>query len=309
MAIIPTWCPPSREHWELITFLWQFFPILTLYQWFFKYYPMGKTSTVSTFNIPGKIGWATMEAPGFITLLYLMYSLPKQEGIESLPLTNWTMAALFVSTSSLLSMVNFAYCFCIFKTIHYVYRALISPLFLNPSMSPIHISVWASALSFQLINATCIGGWLGGYGPTTQDEWVGAAMRLELGLMLFGIGLLGNMYHDDELREIRRAAARNQERKRKDRGEKGDGKGVEKVYMVPQNGLFGLVLFPHYLCEWVEWGGFWMVGGMACVPARTFLINEVATMLPRALGGKQWYVERFGKEKIGSRKAVIPGII
>lgn len=28
MPIIPTWCPPSREHWELVTFLWQFFPIV-----------------------------------------------------------------------------------------------------------------------------------------------------------------------------------------------------------------------------------------------------------------------------------------
>ena len=127
--------------------------------------------------------------------------------------------------------------------------------------------------------------------------------------MIFAVGLLGNIYHDDELREIRRAAARNQERKQKTRGEKGDGKSVDKVYMIPENGLFKLVLFPHYLCEWIEWGGFWMIGGMACVPARTFLINEVATMLPRALDGKQWYVERFGKEKIGSRKAVIPCII
>ncbi|KAM0795089.1 3-oxo-5-alpha-steroid 4-dehydrogenase-like protein [Usnea florida] len=289
MAIIPTWCPPSREHWELLTFLWQFFPVLTLYQWFSKYYPMGKTSTTSAFNVPGKIGWATMEAPGFITLLYLMYSLPKQEGIERLPFANWTMAALF--------------------TIHYTYRALISPLFLNPSMSPIHLSVWASALSFQLINATCIGGWLGGYGPTTKEEWTGAAMRVELGLMIFGIGLLGNMYHDDELREIRRAAARNQKRKQEEKGEKANGKGVDKVYMVPENGLFRSVLFPHYLCEWIEWGGFWMVGGLACVPARSFLVNEITTMLPRALSGKQWYIERFGKEKIGSRKAVIPGII
>ncbi len=28
MPMIPTWCPPSREHWELVTFLWQFFPIV-----------------------------------------------------------------------------------------------------------------------------------------------------------------------------------------------------------------------------------------------------------------------------------------
>lgn len=57
---------------------------------------MGKTSTASRFNVSGKIGWATMEAPGFITLLYLMYALPKQEGIGSLPTANWIMAVLFV---------------------------------------------------------------------------------------------------------------------------------------------------------------------------------------------------------------------
>ena len=61
---------------------------------------MGKTSTDSHFNIPGKIGWATMEAPGFITLLYIMYSLPNQEGIENLPMENWVMAGCFVCSSS-----------------------------------------------------------------------------------------------------------------------------------------------------------------------------------------------------------------
>ena len=49
--------------------------------------------------------------------------------------------------------------------------------------------------------------------------------------------------------------------------------------------------------------------GWGCVPARTFLLNEIATMLPRALQGKQWYVEKFGKEKVGNRKAVIPGLL
>ena len=57
---------------------------------------MGKTSTESRFNIPGKIGWATMEAPGFVTLLYIMVTLPQKNGIEHLPGANWLMAALFV---------------------------------------------------------------------------------------------------------------------------------------------------------------------------------------------------------------------
>ena len=57
---------------------------------------MGKTSIESRFNVPGKIGWAIMETPGYVVLLYCMYALPKQEGIESLPLMNWAMAGMFV---------------------------------------------------------------------------------------------------------------------------------------------------------------------------------------------------------------------
>ena len=176
-------------------------------------------------------------------------------------------------------------------------------------MSPIHISVWAAALAFQLINSTCIGGWLAGHGPTVQSDWEGSAERIEVGMMIFAVGLLANAYHDDELREIRRAASRNQKKKQEVQGEKGDETKVEKLYMIPENGLFRAVLYPHYFCEWIEWCGFWMVGGLACVPARSFVLNEIFAMLPRAVQGKQWYIERFGKEKVAGKKAVIPGIL
>ncbi|KAI4207193.1 MAG: hypothetical protein LQ346_000687 [Caloplaca aetnensis] len=289
MAIVESWLPPSREHWELITYLWQFFPILTLFQWATDWYPQGKTSASSRLNFPGKYAWAVMETPGFVVLLYCMFTIPVKQGIEKLPPANWLMAALF--------------------TIHYIYRAIISPLFLNPSMSPIHLFILLSALSFQIINGSSIGGYLAGYGPTTVHDWAGTAPRIELGMMLFFAGFIGNIYHDDELREIRRAAARNQQRKAEAQGERGKEGKVDKVYMIPENGLFRAVLYPHYFCEWIEWCGFWVIGGLACMPARSFVINEVTTMLPRALNGKRWYIERFGKEKIGSKKAVIPGLI
>ena len=141
-------------------------------------------------------------------------------------------------------------------------------------------------------------------------------------MMLWAFGLLGNMYHDDELREIRRAAARNQKKREQNENETGLGgdkaterkdqrktKGVDKVYLLPRNGLFEIILFPHYLCEWVEWAGFYMVGGLGCLPARNFLINEIATMTPRALAGKRWYIERFGKDQVGNRKAVVPFVL
>ena len=207
------------------------------------------------------------------------------------------------------------------QVIHYLYRAIIAPL-IAPSMSPIHPFVWLSAFAFQVLNGMSIGGWLGGYGPTTRADWQNhqanykAGGRMELGLMIWALGFIGNVFHDDELREIRRAAARNQ-KKRAAAAEESTGKGkaaggkigVEKVYMIPQNGFFGFILYPHYLCEWIEWGGFWIMGGLGCVPARNFVINEITTMLPRAIEGKRWYENRFGKEKVAGRKAVIPGLL
>jgi len=294
MAIIPGLIPPSRENWELISKAWQLFPLFATAQWFTAWYPMGKTSIESRFNIPGRIGWATMEAPGFLLLGYIMYSLPKEVGLSSLPVSNWAMFGMFVT--------------------HYIYRALVYPI-AQPSMSPIHIFVWVSALTFQLTNATVIGGWLAGYGPTTVYDWAGRLYTMEIGMVIWGWGLLANMYHDDDLREIRRAAARRQKRGAEEKA-KAEVKpveqveaSVEKIYMLPKNGLFHYVLYAHYLCEWIEWAGFWVVGGWGCMPARAFLINEIASMLPRAMNGRKWYVEKFGKEKVGDRKAVIPGLL
>ncbi|CAO1600921.1 hypothetical protein XANCAGTX0491_004593 [Xanthoria calcicola] len=272
-----------------MTYLWQFFPLFTLIQWFDDFYPQGKTSIPSRFNLPGKIAWAVMETPALVCLLYCMFTIPTTQGIQKLPAANWLMAALF--------------------SIHYLYRAIISPLFLNPSMSPIHPLILLFGLSFQVINSTCMGGYLAGYGPSTQADWAGATIRIQLGLLIFFAGFIGNIYHDDELREIRRAAARRQKRKAEAQREKGKEAPVDKVYEIPQNGLFRLVLYPHFFCEWIEWCGFWVIGGLACVPARTFLINEITTMTPRALSGKRWYIKRFGKEKVGSKRAVIPGLI
>lgn len=193
------------------------------------------------------------------------------------------------------------------QVIHYLYRAVLSPLYLNPSMSPIHLFVWLMAFAFQVMNALSIGGYLAGHGPLTQHHWAARSEYMFIGLVIWCWGLLANMFHDDDLREIRRAALRKQEKEAKEKGTSIEG--VDKVYMVPKNGLFRYVLHAHYLCEWVEWCGWWMVGGWAFHPGRTFVINEVTTMLPRALQGKRWYEKKFGKEKLEGRKAVIPGLL
>lgn len=252
-----------------------------------QWYPQGKTSIQSRYNLPGKWAWLVMESPGFMSLLYCMWAIPKQEGLDGLPWANWTMAAMF--------------------TIHYFYRSWLSALWLNPSMSPIHILVFAMAFTFNLINGLSLGGWLGGYGPKTVYDWSGRMYEIEVGMVMWGWGLMANIFHDDDLREIRRSALRRQ--KAQAEKENKPLEGVEKLYMMPKNGLFHFVLYPHYLCEWFEWAGFCVVGGWNCVPARTFLINEIMTMTPRAVQGRRWYIEKFGKEKVGNRKAVIPGLL
>jgi 3-oxo-5-alpha-steroid 4-dehydrogenase 1 len=266
--------------------------------------------------LPGRWAWITMEVPGFLTLLYIFNTLPAELGISALPWENKAMAGMFVSSGNHSQMTDTN---SSDQVIHYLYRAIIAPL-IAPSMSPIHPIVWLGAIAFQLTNGLSIGGWLAGYGPITRFEWQGGVMnykaggRMELGLMIWALGLFGNIFHDDELREIRRAAMRNQ-KKRAEEAEKSTAKdkaankGVDKVYMIPQNGLFNYIFYPHYLLEWVEWAGFWLMAGSGCVPARNFLLNEIATMLPRAIQGKKWYVDRFGEKKVNGRKAIIPGIL
>ncbi|PTB49619.1 hypothetical protein M431DRAFT_500088 [Trichoderma harzianum CBS 226.95] len=292
MSLIEGLFPPSRENYELLLRCWQIgYPIIGSMQWIIKWYGMGKTSVSSVFNLPGRFAWMTMECPGFLTLLYVMNTLPQKAGIDDLPWQNRVLGGLFV--------------------IHYSYRAVLFPL-IQPSMSPIHVGVWALAIGFQLCNALCISSWLSAYGPTTAEAWssVSSIPQFIIGIGIFYLGLSSNFFHDEELREIRRREQKRQERLRKQAGDKSgnNAAGVEKHYQIPQAGLFRYMLYPHYLSEWVEWLGFYMATGWGCAPARAFLVNEIFSMLPRAVNGKKWYIERFGEEKIGKRWAVIPGI-
>jgi 3-oxo-5-alpha-steroid 4-dehydrogenase 1 len=246
---------------------------------------MGKTSIVSRLNLPGRLGWVTMELPGVLTLLYTLFALSPAHDPRNLPWQARAMAAMFAT--------------------HYAHRAVAAPLFLNPSMAPIHVLVWAAAACFQVLNGVGVGGWLARYGEGARGEYWDARSTAALGVgaALWAAGLLGNWYHDEALRALRRPRVAR------------DAEGKEVVeqpprYSVPEAGLFRWVLYAHYSTEWVEWIGFWVFGGLrACGPARTFVVNEVASMLPRAVNGKKWYVEKFGEERVGGRWAVIPGIV
>jgi hypothetical protein len=185
------------------------------------------------------------------------------------------------------------------KVTHYIYRALLAPL-LNPSMSPIHPIILLGAWVFNLLNAVSLGGHLAGFGPTLTT-------RLTLGLPIWALGFAGTITHDEILRRGRRAASKpGAPVKAENTHTVPDSHGGKKTYVLASGGLFRWVLSPHYLCEWIEWVGFYIATGGA-LPARNFVAAEVSTMLPRAIATRKWYVERF--PVVEGRWAALPGLV
>jgi 3-oxo-5-alpha-steroid 4-dehydrogenase 1 len=103
-------------------------------------------------------------------------------------------------------------------------------------MSPSHIIIVICAIAFNLVNGSAIGGWLGGYGSVKEVPlW-----QVVLGSVLFLLGLWGNVYHEEILRDLRRDGSNVKKRETAVRSE--DGK---RVYKIPQGGLFKYCWFPH----------------------------------------------------------------
>ncbi|KFY19079.1 hypothetical protein V493_08161 [Pseudogymnoascus sp. VKM F-4281 (FW-2241)] len=209
MPLLQGWLPPSPENWALILTTFTCFPVITAVQWLTAYYPMGKTSTTSCLNIPGKLAWVLMELPAPLLLVYTMTGL--RATLPPPPGENLILAGIYVT--------------------HYIYRALLAPL-LNPSMSPIHPIILLSAWVFNAFNAVSLGGHLAGLGPSPTT-------RLALGLPIWALGFAGTITHDEILRRGRRAASKpGATPKAADTHTVPYGHGGEKTYILPSEGLF-----------------------------------------------------------------------
>lgn len=144
-------------------------------------------------------------------MLYILWKLPPRLNIPSLPLSNKLVASLYV--------------------IHYVNRAIISPFFAAPSMSPLHASVVAMAVLFNWLNSSCLAGWLVGYhvpvlgyktdgavgvGESYSSRYSPATHFLPcLGMVLFTAGMMGNIHSERTLFRLRREAAEKRDAAKK----------------------------------------------------------------------------------------------
>ncbi|EIT78385.1 steroid reductase [Aspergillus oryzae 100-8] len=250
---------PNPETYTQILNIWQYFASFTVVIWLTTWFPMGKTSLKSSiFNIPGRLAWTAMELIAPLNLIYVMKALVAKlnTDLTSLPLPNQTVAALYL--------------------IHYANRAVISPLFAAPSMSPIHAFIAVCGLSFNWINSTCLAAWLVGYHvPVTgyradgSGPGIGNSTRPAIsdylpyiGIVLFFVGMAGNIISERTFFRLRREEADKLHNTQKDHSKNpGTKNKYSKVYVIPPaKGLFRYILYPHYVFEWLEWTGFVLVG-------------------------------------------------
>ena len=85
-----------------------------------------------------------------------------------------------------------------------------------------------------------------------------------------------------------------------------------KDYQLPSHSLFPNLLCPHYTCEIAIYmllsflaapEGRWMSWTLLC--GTIFVATNLGVT---AVGTKEWYTEKFGVEKVGPRKRLVPGI-
>ena len=271
-----------------------------------------------------------MEAVAPVTLVYMLWKLWDRDRFDGLGYA-WTTTSIGIATLFVM---------------HYINRAVVSPLLCAPSMSPIHLIVVVMAGLFNFVNASCLAGWLAGYtlasSAFTNDikGGLGGLILQSVGFLFFFGGLIGNMYSERCLFALRVQEVDRLEAKKRDKTTKNNK--YHKVYVIPPAaGVFLSVLYPHYVFEWLEWLGFVLLGtavfpstqsvpesshsSIALVPwlvpfafladklclplplpPLLFLVNAVANMLPHARWGRKWYVDRFGEAAVAGRGAVIP---
>jgi 3-oxo-5-alpha-steroid 4-dehydrogenase 1 len=290
--------------------------------------PFGRFATPdSVFSIDGIKSWIVMEVVSPLSFLLTTYLHPFSPAPLSLP--SFSRSALGISPQFILTSLYL---------VHYLNRALIFPL-RSPSRSSSHLIVVSCAIAFNAPNGFLLAAFLTSTSTAAYLNGALSSLRFWAGIALWLAGFAGNVYHDEILHNIRRKAIAKGKAK-----ELEDGKPARQPhYAIPHGGLYAIISFPNYLCEWIEWFGFALAASptpnFALLPgAKTllmtargahfteighllspfvesvsppwvFLLVEIITMVPRAIRGHRWYHKRFEESYPRERRAIIPWLL
>lgn len=207
--------------------------------------------------IPNKYGWLMMEFPSLFTFCFFFISGHGEKNIYL-----WIIAGLYM--------------------MHYVNRTFVFPFRIQSRNKLMPISVSFMAIIFNLVNGSFNGYYLGNF-ASGMHEYGFSSPMYTIGLILFLLGAIINIYSDEILMRIKRNA--------------GNG------YKIPRGGLFNYISCPNYFGEMIEWLGFALMANN--LAAFSFFIWTIANLAPRARANHRWYLEKF-EDYPKKRKALVP---
>ncbi|CAO1614153.1 unnamed protein product [Jaminaea pallidilutea] len=158
---LPTsWLPSSgADLYRLCQFTFLSTPLLLPVLQFIQA-PHGRFAFASRFNVHGNWSWFIMEVVSPITFAVCFLSQPLTSSTDAFSLSSIFSPSLLrlgrIPTANLILGGAFL--------LHYLQRAVISP-WRAPPRSPMHVSVPASAIFFNLVNGFLMGSWIGGRSP------------------------------------------------------------------------------------------------------------------------------------------------
>jgi len=103
------------------------------------------------------------------------------------------------------------------------------------------------------------------------------------GVLLFLLGIFGNLYHHLLLASLRTKS--------------------DKEYKIPKGGLFGLVICPHYLFEVLGFIGILFIS-QTLYPL-CFTVGTIVYLMGRSYATRRWYLSKF-EDFPKDVKALIP---
>lgn len=200
-------------------------------------------------SVGNRLGWVLMESPVVAAMTALWLCSPRR------------------GEAALVVMVGlFLY--------HYVQRSFIFPLLIK-GRSRMPWCIVACGVTFNLVNAYLIGGWLFYVSPPGEYpvDWLWS-WQFIAGTVLFFAGNIINLHSDSIIRHLRRP---------------GDTR-----HYIPRGGMYRYVTSANYLGELVEWTGYAVLTW--CLGSWVFVLWTFANLAPRARTLHARYISEFGDE-------------
>ena len=219
-------------------------------------------------SLSPKWGWFLMELPA--TLSFIFFYFQGEHRFEAVPLF-----------------------FLAIWCIHYANRGFIFPLLMRVAKGQkgtfsimIVLAGWFVTTLHGYLNAVFISH----LSEHFTNAWF-TDPRFIIGMSIYAFGYIMNLHSDNIIRNLR---------------SKEEVANGDKVYRIPQGGLFNYVSCPSYLTELISFLGFaiatWSVGAL-------FVLGvSAANLIPRAFQTHQWYKKKF-EDYPAKRKVILPFIL